>query len=143
MAIATIICYPPPVIPWEVNAYDRKKIWVDSGVAKSMERFAITTAGFASISGRRLKLEGSQSWSSCRILWDISRLWTLSHWHWGTTRIFRTLELLWNLGKDWIQTESVKWEQHSWSFEAAQNIEQKVNIWHSGLQFTITFEQIL
>ena len=47
MAIEAIICYSPPVIPWEVNAYDRKKIWVDSGVAKSMERVAVTTAGVA------------------------------------------------------------------------------------------------
>lgn len=123
-----------------------------SGVAKSMESVAIMTADVASLDGIRLKLEGwrrwvardrSQSWRSCRILRDISRLWTLSYWHWGTTWIFRTLELLWNLGKDWIQRESVKWEYNSRSFVTAQNIEQKVNIWHSGLQFTITFEQVL
>ena len=43
---------------WEVNTYDKKKMWVDSGVAKSMESDIITTADVSSISGTRLKLEG-------------------------------------------------------------------------------------
>lgn len=58
MAVEAIICHPSPVIPWEVNTYDKKKMWVDSGVAKSMESDIITTADVSSISGTRLKLEG-------------------------------------------------------------------------------------
>lgn len=46
-----------PGICWEVNAYDRKKIWVDNGDTLSVEWVEIMTADIASTSGTRLELK--------------------------------------------------------------------------------------